>query len=108
MSRIQAWLSGRRSFLTKNGSLNSGGDGGPLLPARLGPADPPSVPPIVLDLTTTTGRSPVMRVVESHIGSWPTSGSTQMVTTGIPTNPPMAPHCQCRTTPSVPGAGGES
>ena len=108
MSRIQAWLSGRRSFLTKNGSLKPGGDDGSLSPARLDPRDPQVALPTALDPTTTTGRSPVFRVVESHIGSWPTSGSTQMVTTGIPTNPPMAPHCQCHTTPSVPGAGGES
>ena len=101
MSRIQAWLSGRRSFLTKNGSLKWDGGDGSSLPARLGPVDLQPAPPTALDLTTTTGRSPVFRVVESHIGSWPTSGSIQTATTGIPTNPPMAPHCQCHASPSA-------
>ena len=108
MSRIQAWLSGRRSFLTKNGSLKPGGDDGSPQPARLGPVDLQPAPPIALDPTTTTGRSPVFRVVESHIGSWPTAGPTWTGTTGIPTNPPMAPHCQCHAIPHVPCAGDES
>ena len=76
MSRIQAWLSGRRSFLTKNGSLNKDGLDGAPIPARLGPRDPQGALLTALDLTTTTGRSPVFRVVESHIGSWPTIGPT--------------------------------
>ena len=108
MSRIQAWLSGRRSFLIKNGSLKPGGDDGSLNPARLGPPDLQPAPPTALDLTTTTGRSPVFRVVEWPIGSWHTHGSMQMDTTGIPMNPSMVLPCQCPVTPPVPGAGDES
>ena len=106
--RIQAWLSGRRSFLIKNGSSKPGGDDGSLSPAQLGPLDPLPVHPIVVGNTTTMESSRAFPVVESPIEYWPTRGFTSMGTTGIPMSPSTGVHCQCHGTPPVPCAGGES
>ena len=108
MSRIQAWLSGRRSFLTKNGSLKPGDPDGSLQPARLAPQDPQSAPPTALDSTTTTGRFDVFPVGGSPIEYWPTRGFTLTGTTGTPTNQSTEPHCQCHGSPSVACAADES
>ena len=108
MSRIQAWLTGRRSSLTRNGSLKTGGADGAPLPAQLDPVDPQGAPPTALDPTTTTGTSPVMRVVESRTESWPTPGPTWTDTTGIPTSPWKGVPCRCHESPSALGAVDES
>ena len=106
--RIQAWLSGRTSFLTKNGSLKPGDPGGSPQPAQLGPMDPQPVPPIAAGGITTMAKSPAFRVVESRTEFSPTPGYTWTDTTGTLTNPLTGPGCHCHESPSAPCVAGGS